>query len=142
MRFPVLLFTWLVAGIALARAQDVVGSDATATFLPLGLSKGVAIDLPRDVHDVLVVNKDVVNAVVRSKRRVYIIGTNLGQSNIFFFDAEGQPISGVNVVVTSGPQPAEDQFVSPAQVVTVYRSDTPTRYTCNRSTCVQTVTGR
>jgi pilus assembly protein CpaC len=62
----------------------VVGSDATARFVPLGIDKSVVIDLPRDIKDVLVANPAIANAVVRSARRAYIIGVKTGQTNIFF----------------------------------------------------------
>ena len=49
----------------------------------------MVIDLPRDIKDVLVADPKIANAVVRSTRRAYIIGAAVGQTNIYFFDAEG-----------------------------------------------------
>ena len=68
------------------------GSDASARFVSLGVSKAVVVDLPHDIKDVLVANPNVANAVIRSARRAYIIGVNVGQTNIFFFDAAGRQI--------------------------------------------------
>ena len=56
--------------------------------IALGVSKSVVVDLPRDIRDVLVADPKIANAVVRSSRRAYIIGTAVGQTNVFFFDAE------------------------------------------------------
>ena len=42
----------------------------------------------------------VANAVIRSSRRAYIIGVKVGQTNIFFFDAEGRQIGGLDIAVT------------------------------------------
>jgi pilus assembly protein CpaC len=79
---------------------EFTGSDATSRFVPLGIGKSVVIDLPRDVKDVLVADPTVANAVIRSSRRAYIIGVKVGQTNIFFFDAQGQQIGGLDIAVT------------------------------------------
>jgi pilus assembly protein CpaC len=79
---------------------QVVGSDAGSRFVQLGVGKSVVIDLPRDIKDVLVAEPKFANAVVRSTRRAYLIGVAVGQTNIFFFDAEGKQIAGFDVAVT------------------------------------------
>ena len=60
----------------------------------------MVIDLPREIKDVLVADPKIANAVVRSSRRAYIIGAAVGQTNIFFFDAEGQQIAAYDIAVT------------------------------------------
>ncbi len=79
---------------------SVAGSDATSRFVPLGVGKGVVIDLPRDIKDVLVADPAIANAVVRSSRRSYIIGVKQGQTNVYFFDAAGNQIGGFDIAVT------------------------------------------
>jgi len=79
---------------------NVTSSDANASFVPLGVGKSVAIDLPADIKDVLVADPKIANAVVRSARRVYMIGVTVGQTNIFFFDAQGRQIAGFDIAVT------------------------------------------
>jgi pilus assembly protein CpaC len=69
-------------------------------FVPLGIGKSYVVDLPRDAKDVLVADPRVANAVVRSARRAFIIGAAVGQTNIFFFDAEGRQIAGFDIAVT------------------------------------------
>lgn len=91
-----------------ARAADpghvpviqVAASEATSRFVPLGIGKSVAIDLPADIKDVLVADPKIANAVIRSSRRVYMIGVAIGQTNIFFFDAAGKQIAGFDIAVT------------------------------------------
>ena len=78
----------------------VAASEATSRFIPLGIGKSVAIDLPADIKDVLVADPTIANAVVRSSRRVYMIGVKVGQTNIFFFDADGKQIAGFDIAVT------------------------------------------
>ena len=79
---------------------QVVGSDSSSRFVQLGIGKSVVIDLPRDIKDVLVAEPKFANAVVRSTRRAYLIGVAVGQTNIYFFDAEGRQIAGFDVAVT------------------------------------------
>jgi pilus assembly protein CpaC len=79
---------------------QVAASEATSRSIPLGIGKSVAIDLPADIKDVLVADPKIANAVVRSSRRVYMIGVAVGQTNIFFFDADGKQIAGFDIAVT------------------------------------------
>jgi pilus assembly protein CpaC len=103
-----LLATAAVTSPAPLRAADSAGvqviqvaaSEATSRFIPLGIGKSVAIDLPADIKDVLVADPTVANAVVRTSRRVYMIGVKIGQTNIFFFDANGKQIAGFDIAVT------------------------------------------
>ena len=81
-------------------ALQVAASEATSHFIPLGIGKSVAIDLPADIKDVLVADPKIANAVIRSSRRVYMIGVTVGQTNIFFFDANGRQIAGFDIAVT------------------------------------------
>ena len=85
------------AGVPVIR---VIASEATSRFIPLGVGKSVAIELPADIKDVLVANPKIANAVIRSSRRVYLIGVEVGQTNIFFFDAAGRQLAGFDIAVT------------------------------------------
>src|SRR5712671_6629490 len=87
-------------GAASSAPIQVVGSDQGSRFVQLGIGKSVVIDLPRDIKDVLVAEPKFANAVVRSTRRAYLIGVAVGQTNIYFFDAEGKQIAGFDVAVT------------------------------------------
>jgi pilus assembly protein CpaC len=78
----------------------ITASDVGSHAVTLGVSKSVVIDLPRDIKDVLVADPKIANAVVRSARRAYIIGVTTGQTNVFFFDAEGRQIAGFDIAVT------------------------------------------
>ncbi len=88
------------ADIRSRRSMQVAGSDASSQFVPLGVGKSVVIDLPRDIKDVLVADPKIANAVIRSSRRAYIIGVAVGQTNVYFFDAEGRQIAGFDIAVT------------------------------------------
>jgi pilus assembly protein CpaC len=53
----------------------VAASDYGSRSVALGVGKSVVIDFPRDIKDVLVANPKIANAVVRSSRRAYVIGS-------------------------------------------------------------------
>jgi len=105
-----LLVAWCIVPRALAgnvvfnspptQTVHVAASDFESQPLTLGLGKSVVIDLSRDVKDVLVADPKIANAVVRSSRRAFIIGSTVGQTNVFFFDAEGKQIAGFDIAVT------------------------------------------
>jgi len=98
---------------------QVAASEATSRFIPLGIGKSVAIDLPADIKDVLVADPKIANAVIRSSRRVYMIGVTVGQTNIFFFDVDGKQIAGFDIAVTrdlNGVRAALKQTLPDAQI--------------------------
>ena len=92
--------TPVLAAEARVPVLKVAASEGTSRFIPLGIGKSVAIDLPADIKDVLVADPKIANAVMRSSRRVYMIGVTVGQTNIFFFDADGKQIAGFDIAVT------------------------------------------
>jgi len=106
------LFAGLLASAGLAPQVPALGADArvpviqvaaseqTSRFIALGIGKSIAIDLPTDIKDVLVADPTTANAVIRTSRRAYIIGVKIGQTNIFFFDANGKQIAGFDIAVT------------------------------------------
>jgi pilus assembly protein CpaC len=88
------------APAALEPAPDVTASIPVRTrFLSLGIGKSVVLDLPREAKDVLVADPKIANAVIRSPQRAYIIGAGVGQTNVVFFDAQGQQISAYDIAV-------------------------------------------
>jgi len=57
--------------------------------------------------------------VMRSSRRVYMIGVTVGQTNIFFFDADGKQIAGFDIAVTrdlNGVRAALKQMMPDADI--------------------------
>src|SRR5436309_5049678 len=76
-----------------------IGGAVKQRFLALGIGKSVIVDLPRDVKDVLVADPKIANAVVRSAQRAYIIGGAVGQTNVVFFDADGQQVASYDLAV-------------------------------------------
>jgi pilus assembly protein CpaC len=88
--------------IANPRTQPITitASDLGSHSVALGVGKSVVIDLPHDIKDVLVGDPKIANAVIRSARRAYIVGNGVGQTNVYFFDAEGRQMAGFDIAVT------------------------------------------
>ncbi|MFN3889463.1 MAG: type II and III secretion system protein family protein [Beijerinckiaceae bacterium] len=71
--------------------------NSTGERLSMGVGKSVIIDLPRDASEIFVGNPAVANAVVRSPRKLYIIGVANGQTTIFALDARGAQIKKIDI---------------------------------------------
>ncbi len=72
---------------------------AGARHVDLVVGKSMILDLPRDATEIFVANPDVANAVVRSARRLYIIGSQVGQTTITAMDATGQRIATIDLSI-------------------------------------------
>jgi pilus assembly protein CpaC len=84
------------------------GSQSASLVLPFGQS--AIVDLPADARDILVSNPHIADATVRTPRRAYVIGRALGQTNVFFFDANGRQIANVEIRVEPNVGPLNDLF--------------------------------
>lgn len=65
----------------------------------LSIGRSVIIELPRDAKEVFVANPAVANAVVRSARKMFLIGVSHGGTSVIATDAEGRQISAFEVNV-------------------------------------------
>ncbi|MBL1430725.1 MAG: type II and III secretion system protein family protein [Robiginitomaculum sp.] len=75
------------------------GDGPVSKTLALSLNKAAVIELPADARDVLVSNPEIVDAVIRTPRRVYILGIQVGQANVFFFKADGTQLLNLEITV-------------------------------------------
>jgi pilus assembly protein CpaC len=75
------------------------GNSHMSERLRLSLDKAVIVELPVDARDALVSNPRIADAIVRTPRRIYIIGLAVGQANAFFFDSAGQQILNLEISV-------------------------------------------
>ncbi len=73
--------------------------DKKTRNLKVGLNKSTIVELPVKVSDVLVSNPKLLDAVVHTSKRVYLIGLKPGQVNVFFFDKNGAQISTLEVSI-------------------------------------------
>ena len=82
-----------------ATRVDLTASGATSQVLALPRGKSAVVDLPVDARDVLVTNPAVADAVLRSPRRIMVMGVAPGQTDAVFFDAAGRRILSLDIRV-------------------------------------------
>lgn len=107
--FASLVFPAMTASPALAQVQAVRGpvpvfnvtaqDQAVTRKMELSIGKSLIVELPRDAKEVFVANPAVANAVVRSTRKLYVIGIKDGTTSVFAMDAEGRQIATLEIVV-------------------------------------------
>ncbi len=73
----------------------------------LGRNKAMSIEMPRELRDVMVSAPEIMDAVVQSSNRVHLVGKKVGQSNAFFFDANGEQILTLEVVIDEDTGPLD-----------------------------------
>jgi pilus assembly protein CpaC len=132
-RVPFLLLGLLLAALSgAAEAQSPASASAHAVELSaveLGQDGATAVDLPRgtarilrlpvDARDVLVADPDVADIVIKSPRMAYLLGRAVGDTNAFFFDAQGNEIARLEIRVeldTLAVEQAMDKLLPGADV--------------------------
>ena len=72
---------------------------AAMRAVTVGLNKSMLIELPGDVREVVISNPAVVEAVVRTARRVHLLGQQIGQATASFIAQDGRPMLTLDVSV-------------------------------------------
>jgi pilus assembly protein CpaC len=67
--------------------------------LALGVGRSIVVQFPIPLKDVMVSDPQLMDAVVQSSDRVFLIAKKSGQTNAFFFDEYGQQILTLEVAV-------------------------------------------
>jgi pilus assembly protein CpaC len=68
--------------------------------IKLGLHKSIFVELPREVRDVMVSDPKMVEAVMQTSTRAYLIGSDTpGAANVFFNDKDGHQILTLEITV-------------------------------------------
>jgi pilus assembly protein CpaC len=79
-----------------ASAQE---ADTLTRRINMGVGKSVILDLPRDASEIFLGNPKVANAIVRSARKIYIIGMEAGQTSLFALDSSGRQIATLDISI-------------------------------------------
>lgn len=87
-------------------------ADQNAAAVELAKGKSAIIELPTDVRDLLVTNPGIADAVLRDKRRIYVVGLTEGTTDAAFFDAAGRRIVSLNIRVTAPVDQLADTLAS------------------------------
>lgn len=93
---PCVGFEW--RAFAEERSRNPEGASVSRR-IALGVGKSVEIELPTDASEVVVANPKLADAIVRTARRLYIVGVAAGQTSIFASDANGRQIAHLEVSV-------------------------------------------
>lgn len=73
------------AGIEMQELTD----DTVAHVITLRVGKTRLINLPVEARDIMVANPDIVDVVVKTARKVFLVAQTVGDTNVFFLDREG-----------------------------------------------------
>jgi pilus assembly protein CpaC len=85
------------------RMQTGAADNVMARNIEMGVGRSIAVDLPRDAKEVFVANPAIANAVVRSSRKLFIIGVATGSTTIMALDAEGRQIAALEMQIGREP---------------------------------------
>jgi len=86
------------------------GSGHMARSIMVPHNKSVIVELPVDAADILVTNPEIVDAIVRTPRRTYLMGKGVGQTNAFFFDAQGRQLLDLEIRVERDLGPLNELY--------------------------------
>jgi pilus assembly protein CpaC len=75
------------------------GGTPVRRSVKVGLGKSVLVEFPREVRDVMVSNPAVIDAVVLSSNRVFLLSKGSGEANAFFFDTSGAQFATIELYV-------------------------------------------
>ncbi|MGH7842683.1 MAG: type II and III secretion system protein family protein, partial [Candidatus Binataceae bacterium] len=93
----------VMAGLGAVHAQEKAearfNSAVTPRRIAMGVGKSIIIDLPQDAAEIFVANPKVANAVVRSPRKLYVIGMDAGQTSVFALDQQGRQIAALELSI-------------------------------------------
>ncbi len=92
--------TPLAPAPAAARTRQAQGAiNPGAERITMGVGKSTIIDLSEDAAEIFVANPGVANAIVRTARKIYIIGTGVGQTTLFALDKQGREIASYEISI-------------------------------------------
>jgi pilus assembly protein CpaC len=75
------------------------GERASGRILNVGVGRSVVVNLAEDAADVLVSNPEIADAVLRTPRRIFVIGNTAGQSRLVLFSRSGRELASFDVRV-------------------------------------------
>lgn len=73
--------------------------QAVTRALALDVNKSRIIRLSRPARDVLVANPAIADIALRSPDTAFVVGRRVGETTVYFFDADGHQIDGVDLTV-------------------------------------------
>ena len=83
------------AGIEMQELTD----DTVAHVITLPVGKARLINLPVEARDIMVANPEIVDVVVKTARKVFLVAQTVGDTNVFFLDSAGRVVLRLEVRV-------------------------------------------
>jgi pilus assembly protein CpaC len=75
------------------------GAAVLARRITLGVGRAIVVDLPGEASEIIVGDPKVANAVVRSARKIFVMGVSTGQTTIIALDKGGAQIANIDLNV-------------------------------------------
>ena len=129
MRRHLAAFTVLSLFATLPAAAHETTSAADRTSISIAVSKANVVRLQRDAGVVLVAKPEIADVAIESPRLIFVIGRNVGETNLYVFDGNGREMVNADVVVIANPE----------RHVTVHRAIKEHTFIC-APRCAQVVT--
>ena len=114
-RFVATLLTVAALGFVASPAMRVEAADRTTAAansvgrnVNLALSKSKIIDFDEDIRDVMVSDPKVADAIVKTSRRLIVIGNKFGTTNVVVFSGSGQAMANLEIHVEVDTKALED----------------------------------
>ncbi|HQN49444.1 MAG TPA: pilus assembly protein N-terminal domain-containing protein, partial [Phenylobacterium sp.] len=82
---------------------DLSAQGGASQTLTLPVGKSAIVELPVDVRDILVTNPTVADALLRSPRRIFVLGAKAGTTDAVFFDMSGRRLLSLAIRVDQDP---------------------------------------
>ncbi len=82
------------------------GSQPAMERMTVGLNKSRLVTLPAELAEVVISDPAVIEAVVRTMRRVHLIGRRIGQATATFIGRDGEPVLTLDIGVERDLAPA------------------------------------
>jgi pilus assembly protein CpaC len=90
---------WQGPIFAQPRQDRYTADPGRSNRVQMGVGKTVVVDLPRDAAEIVVGNPGIVNAVVRTARKIYLMATGPGQTTVFAVDSHGERFANYEISV-------------------------------------------
>lgn len=97
---PVMLTPESAFATDLDYTQTTGGQQDDGNFLRIGIGKSAVVKLPAAAKDVIVGDPTVVDVVLRNRNTAYFFARTPSQTNVFFFDADGNQILNLDLEVS------------------------------------------
>lgn len=96
----VCVLCWIIAAGGMRSARGEPNEGGESRILQISIGKSSVLKVPFDITDVIIGNPKVADAVVRSRRHVYLVGIGAGETNAVLLGADNGEVLSVEVQVT------------------------------------------